>query len=123
MHVTRTSSPPNKKLSLLGHLFSMQQTSFAPKSVWGMRMYMPKDGHWLASFDPLQNKVGFSAAKNGKFPIIETVVSDYQNPNKCAAIHALPGNGHLRPLPGAAPPEAPKICGTGAYDTKIGCTS
>ena len=33
-----------------------------------------------------------------------------------------PGNGHLRlwPLrPGAAPPEAPKIWGTGAYSTML----
>jgi len=70
-----TSLPPWEKLYFVpGTFLSVWQKSFAPKSGWGMLVYMPQDGYWLASFKvippPPTQKVSFSAAKKWKFPAL-----------------------------------------------------
>ena len=75
MVVAHSPRPPPWPRNL-ATFFSIEQTSFAPKT-GGACLYMPQDGHWLASFEVIPPpKVGFSRGqKNKKIPLrLKTVV-------------------------------------------------
>ena len=69
-----TSSPRHKKSFLFGHLFSIFEYNkrLLRRKTGGACLYMPQDGHWLASFEvippPSPKKIAFPRRKKWKFP-------------------------------------------------------
>ena len=43
-----------KKSFLFGHIFSHITNAFCAKKAGGTCLYMPQDGHWLASFEVIR---------------------------------------------------------------------
>jgi len=67
---TTTSWPPQEKL-FIWPPFSQYNKHLLRQKTGGTCLYMPQDGHWLASFEviyPPHKKVSFPAAKKWKFP-------------------------------------------------------
>ena len=65
---SHTSSPRQEKLFIWPPFFQYNKRILRQKT-GGACLYMPQDGHWLASFEVIPPpKVGFSAAKKMKIP-------------------------------------------------------
>ena len=64
-----TSWPPQEKLFIWSLFFQYNKRLLRQKT-GGACLYMPQDGHWLASFKlyPPPKKVSFPAAKKMKIP-------------------------------------------------------
>ena len=64
-----TSWPPQEKVFIWPPFFQYNKRLLRQKA-GGACLYMPQDGHWLASFEviPLTKKVSFPAAKKMKIP-------------------------------------------------------
>ena len=77
MYQSVTSWPPQEKL-FIWPPFSQYNKHLLRQKTGGTCLYMPQDGHWLASFEvilPPPNKLVFSRPKNENFPL-KTVVPD-----------------------------------------------
>ena len=74
MYTTVTSSPRQEKLFIWPPFFvaitnKQYDKRLLRQKTGGACLYLPKDGHWLASFElitPLPKRVSFSAAKKMK---------------------------------------------------------
>ena len=66
----------SKKSFLFGHLFFNIQKRFLRQKTGGACLYMPRDGHWLGSFEVIPPKMGFRGQKKANSPALKTAVSD-----------------------------------------------
>ena len=68
VYITLYTSLPRQEKRFLCPPFSQYTTRLLRQKAVGTCLYMPQDGHWLASFEviPPPPKSGFSAAKKMK---------------------------------------------------------